>query len=192
MLSIEYLPLDEMVPDETNAKRHVVGDIRASFVRFGYAEAIVVDGRTGKLVSGHGRCEALAAMRAEGFDPPEGVALSGDGRWTVPVQVGWSSANDDEARAFMVAANRLTELGGWDDRALAAILRSSQDQPLALVGTGFTERDLAALLARTSPVPPSEFPNVDPDALHIDYVCPACSYAWSGNPKPGVPVVPVE
>ena len=55
-----------------------------------------------------------------------------------------------------------------------------------LIGTGFSGEDLSDLLDRlASPIAPDEFPDADPDALHIDYRCPSCGYEWSGQPMPG-------
>jgi hypothetical protein len=39
---------------------------------------------------------------------------------------GWSSRNDAEAEAYLLADNRLTESGGWDDRELVAMLEDIQ------------------------------------------------------------------
>ncbi len=136
-LSIRYEPLTAVVPDSRNPKQHSLETIRQSFERFGYAEAIVVDDRTGKLVAGHGRLEALLALQDAGEPTPEGIRSRGDA-WLVPVQHGWSSKDDAEAAAFMVAANRLTETGGWDDDALAELLKE-QD---SLLGLGYDEREL--------------------------------------------------
>jgi DNA modification methylase len=143
-LSLKYLPLDEIMGDGRNPKKHDVGAIRASIGRFGFAEAIVRDDRTGKLVAGHGRVEALVAARDAGAEPPSGVRVHGKA-WLVPVQAGWASADDAEAAAFMVAANRLTERGGWDDSALAGLLTSLEADG-GLVGLGFDEHELARLL----------------------------------------------
>jgi ParB-like chromosome segregation protein Spo0J len=141
-LEIVYKPLDALVPAPRNPKRHDLTTIQASYARFGYAEAIVEDGRTGRLVSGHGRVEALQALRDAGAEPPAGVQ-----DWMVPVQVGWASNDDEEAWAFLVAANRLTETGGWDDRSLADLLEVVSATAAGLEGTGYSAEELADLVA---------------------------------------------
>ena len=150
-LRIEYKPLDEVVPATINPKRHDLPTIQQSYSRFGYAEAIVEDGRTGQLASGHGRVEALAALREAGAQPPENIQVEdGNGSgpvWLVPVQVGWSSRNDEEAQAFLIAANRLTETGGWDDQSLSDLLDIISRTEAGLDGTGYRPEELADLLA---------------------------------------------
>lgn len=151
-LTIEYKRLTDIVPADRNPKNHDVTTIQASYGRFGYAEAIVEDERTGKLASGHGRVEALAALREAGAQAPENIQVeNGDGPdgpvWLVPVQVGWASRNDEEAQAFLIAANRLTETGGWDDQSLADLLDIIAKTPLGLEGVGYSPEELGDLLA---------------------------------------------
>lgn len=181
---LEYVPLADLVPSPRNPKRHDLASLRASLGRFGYLEPVVLDERTGRLVSGHGRAEALAGLEAAGEPAPEGVAVDGKGRWSVPALRGWSSADDAEAEAALVAVNRITEAGGWDDRSLAALLSElAVDDRLA--GTGYGGDDLAALLkSLEGPAPPAEFPEVGDD-LPTEHRCPSCGYEWSGSPQPG-------
>ena len=144
---VEYLRLGEIEPAEANPKRHDGAAIARSIDRFGLAELPTVDGRTGRLVAGHGRFEDLCARRGAGEEPPAGVRVADDGEWLVPVLCGWSSANDDDAAAYLVASNRTTELGGWDDAQLAALLGDLADQDAALLAaTGYNDTQLAALL----------------------------------------------
>src|SRR5208282_3792024 len=130
MLAIEYLPLDELKGAERNPKNHSIGELRRSIDRFGFAEAIVVDGRTGRLVAGHGRVEALRARKGAGEAAPDGVQLQG-GNWLVPVQMGWAS-KDDASLAELLA-----------DVAVAA--------ESGLEGVGYTEDDLRKLQGITEP-----------------------------------------
>lgn len=112
---LEYMDVEELPAAPTNAKRHASTLIDASFDRFGFVEPIVIDERTGCLVSGHGRRDQLRALRDAGSAPPEGVIKGKGGKWMVPVARGWSSADDIEAEAAGVALNRVGEIGGWDD-----------------------------------------------------------------------------
>lgn len=131
--SIEYVPLDDLVPATRNAKRHNTDALRQSIGRFGFASPALRDERTGRLVVGHGRTETLAAMRDAGQDAPDGVQVDRSGRWLVPVVSGWASRTDAEAEAYLLADNRLSEIGGWDNDSLAEMLGSlaSTDYDLA-------------------------------------------------------------
>jgi len=145
-LRIKYERLSKIEGNPGNPKAHA-DTIGGSITRFGFAEAIVVDDRTGLLVAGHGRVEALAEMYAQ--DPatvPQGVR-EGKGDWLVPVTHGWRSADDDEAMRFVIAANATTIRGGWDETALVRILTELNEGP-GLAGVGYDEGDLSELLKR--------------------------------------------
>lgn len=138
---IEYVPLDDLQPDPRNPKAHDVATIDGSTERFGYVEPVVVDERTGLLVSGHGRRKTLEAMRARGETPPEGLATDDEGRWLVPVVRGWASRTDSDASAALVALNRTGELGGWVDDELLSLLDDLDD----LTGVGYDADSIEAL-----------------------------------------------
>lgn len=145
--SIELLEVDALKPAIRNPKDHDLGELMTSIERFGFVDAVVLDERSGRLVAGHGRVEALQAMKKDGKPVPRGVTVDDDGRWLLPVQRGWSSRDDREAEAFIVASNRLVEVGGWDSNALTDLLadlaRSGAD---ALSGIGYDADDLQRLI----------------------------------------------
>lgn len=166
---IDYLPLDEVKPAARNPKRHDGPAINASISKFGMAETPLVDERTGRLVAGHGRIAQLAAMRDAGQEPPDGVQVDADGRWLVPVTRGWASRSDAEAEAYLLASNKLTANGGWDDGELSELLADlSELDPDLIALAGFSEDEVAALLAGSEvtelePVPPpSDAPPGEP------------------------------
>lgn len=143
---IEYMALGEIRGAAVNAKAHDSMALGQSMKRFGFTEAPTLDERTQRLVAGHGRLELLAALKARGKKPPAGVELRPDGEWLVPVQRGWASKDDTEARAYVLASNKTSEVGGWDEDKLAAELEAiADDSMLALLGTGFDDVDLAKL-----------------------------------------------
>jgi len=142
---MEYMRLSDIPEAEANPKRHADEQIAASIGRFGFADASILDERTGRLIAGHGRRRDLLRRQAEGKEPPEGILLDDDGEWMMPVQRGWASRSDDDAAAFLVGHNRTTELGGWDNQELVDLLAGIDD----LDGTGYTEADLAQLAGDT-------------------------------------------
>ncbi len=146
---IEYRPLAELVADPRNPKGHDQDQIDDSVDRFGFIDPVVMDHRTGRLISGHGRTDALRKMEAAGQSPPDGIRRAPDGTWLAPVVIGWSSRSDTEAAAALVALNRSTELGGWVDEALLTLLDDlAQTGDEALVGVGFSTDDIETLTRR--------------------------------------------
>ena len=165
--SIEYLPLDAIDGTDGNPRTHDLPGVVRSIALLGFTAPAVVDERTGQLIIGNGRLEALRLIRAHQHGepvpanveavltearviaalsdadgtprPPDGIARDADGGWRAPVVHGWASRDDDHARAAVIADNKLTERGTWDDRALTEWLDGIFDSDVDLLAaTGFT------------------------------------------------------
>ena len=126
---IEHWPLARLRPYARNAKTHdadQVAKIAASMAEFGWTVPVLV-AADGELIAGHGRILAAAQL---------GLAEA-------PVIV-LGHLTEGQRRAYRIADNKLTELGGWDE---ALLLEDAQR--LATDGAG--ERGAAerrAVLAR--------------------------------------------
>jgi hypothetical protein len=144
---IEYLHVDSLKPHPDNPKGHALDALVAAVERFGYTEPILVCERTGWIASGHGRVEAVRRRRENGDPPPDGVTVNADGLWLVPVVRGWSSEDDAELRAYLVATNHLPRAGGWVADVLEPILDEMAQSDRGLGGTGFTSDSLDGMLA---------------------------------------------
>lgn len=182
---IEYVRVDELVSkvDVRNSKNHDIDELRRSLGRWGYTAPIEVDERTGLLAAGHGRVELLSLEHAAGDVPlPEGLTVDDDGMWRAPVVRGWSSANDDEAEAYLVASNRLVETGGWNLQALVQSLDRVNATEHGLSGVGYGEDDLQRL-ASSLDVPDFQPADEDPARLDISVqiTCPKCAHIF---PRP--------
>jgi ParB-like chromosome segregation protein Spo0J len=107
-LKVVYHRLEELKPDAGNPRRYGKRQIRqiaASIEAFGFNVPILIDGNA-NIVTGHGR---LLAARQLGWGEVPTLCLD----HLTPAQT----------RAFMIADNRLNEIGTWDDRLLAEQLR---------------------------------------------------------------------
>jgi DNA modification methylase len=140
---IELWPLDRLVPYARNARTHSadqVAQIAASIAEFGFVNPILVDSRDG-IVAGHGR---LLAARKLGLAE-------------VPVIV-LDHLSETQRRAYVLADNRLALNAGWDDEMLAAELAEIEGDGFDLGLIGFTEQEIAALMAETDegPAEPGE------------------------------------
>lgn len=186
--TVNYVRLSEVQLAPRNPKLHSPG-IGTSIAHHGLGELPLRDGRTGRLVAGHGRYEHLVALQAAGQAAPDGVDVAPDGEWLMPVVDGWSSRSDADAEAYLVGSNQLTIAEGWDLRGLSEIISDLRDAELLNL-TGFDDAEVAAILADVKesapPSPPEEFPAYDED-LPTEHRCPACGYEWSGSTRPGAP-----
>jgi len=89
--------VDSLTPYERNAKQHPAEQIeklKASIEEFGFLSPCLID-RQGNIIAGHGRVEAAKAL----------------GMKTVPA-VYVEGLTDTQRRAYILADNRLTEMGG--------------------------------------------------------------------------------
>jgi len=149
MLEPKLVPLSEIMRLPRNPKRHDLDMIHGSVRRFGFLERVIVNRITGRLIAGHGRVDMLQRQKDAGEDAPTGIEVAG-GEWLVPSDYVDVPAELEEAAS--IALNRGTEIGGWDDRALAEILRDINDSTEeGLAGTGYDEQMLAALVYVTRP-----------------------------------------
>ncbi|MGW2156579.1 hypothetical protein [Nonomuraea sp. NPDC001699] len=159
MRRIEHMRLHAIPRAVRNPKEHDLPGIRASIEAFGAVVAGEPDERTGRLVVGHGRLQVLEEMAAEQESPPEGILLDDDGAWLVPIVRGWSSRSDAGAEAYLIANNRSSEKGGWEERMLAEVLADVRDAaPDLLAATGYTADDLTRMVAADDHRPEEELP----------------------------------
>jgi hypothetical protein len=144
---IEYVPLDEVKKWDRNPRTHDDAAIERSIKRYGFVNPLILDERSGKLVAGHGRTAALESMQAAGEAPPARIEVRSGGKWFVPVIRGISFNSTAEAEAYLVADNRLSELGGWDSDTLRDIIRDLNDDGLELDALGWSQAQLDRLLS---------------------------------------------
>jgi hypothetical protein len=155
---LEYIAIDDLPEDPANPKGHDAEGIRSSIATLGYIEPIVLDERTGQIISGHGRKQDLIAARDAGADLPDGIIVKA-GKWCAPVVRGWASKDDTHKNVALVALNRLVERGGWQADPLVQILTSLDGVPMPefdgnpLDLTGFVNDDLEQLRASLEPKP---------------------------------------
>ena len=117
-ISVAYRRIGDLKPDPANPRRHSKKQIRQiarSIETFGFNVPVLVDAEL-KVIAGHGR---LLACQELGWSEVPTLCLD----HLTPAQ----------ARAFMIADNRLGEIASWDDRLLAEQLKD-----LSLIGLDFS------------------------------------------------------
>lgn len=134
--------------EPSNPRRHDVKNIATSIRLRGFNAPPMVNEKTGRLGYGHGRTKSVRYLFEE--DPtkvPRRIRVDDDGEWMLPVFRGVEFQSKHEAEEYLVADNRLTELGGWEPEKTAKILERIRKRG-KLAGTGFKSGDVEKLLAK--------------------------------------------
>lgn len=140
----KYVDIYEVQQADRNAKDHDIGTLTESMIRFGYTQPILIDRKTKKLLAGHGRIQALKTLKEGKYDAPKRIFVD-DNKWFVPCHE-IDMENEGEAEAYLIADNRLTELGGWNDELLLESLHSILQDTGSLDGTGWDLEDMDDIL----------------------------------------------
>src|SRR5690348_8810225 len=117
-MSVVYHRIEQLKPDPANPRHHSKKHIRQiadSIKTFGFNAPVLVDADL-NLIVGHGR---VLACRELGWAEVPTLCLD--------------HLSPAQARAFMIADNRLAEVATWDDRLLA-----QQFKELSLLGLDFS------------------------------------------------------
>jgi DNA modification methylase len=121
---VTYLPISSIVPEPTNPRLHTSAQINAiarSIEAFGFNAPILVD-KANRVVAGHGRLEAAKRLNLA----------------EAPV-IRLEHLSEQQAKAYMLADNKLTDRSSWDDRKVAIVLKELSDIVLdfEIEATGF-------------------------------------------------------
>ena len=149
-LNIEYKSIGDLHVNPHNPRTHSqtqVSQIAKSIREFGFINPILIDAEK-RILAGHGRLEAAKQLGME----------------TVPT-VCVEALTEAQARAYLIADNKLAELADWDVELLASELQyvTELDIDFDLTITGFDTPEIDVLLSPTSQAPPEEDPPPEPD-----------------------------
>jgi DNA modification methylase len=123
-IAVAYRRIAELKPNPKNPRKHSPRQIRQiarSIEVFGFNAPVLIDAN-GKIIAGHGRVEAAKLL---GWSDVPAICLD--------------HLTEAQARAFMIADNRLTENSVWNEQLLAEQLKelSELDLDFDLEATGF-------------------------------------------------------
>ena len=124
---ITEVEVDRLRPYGNNAKVHSerqVEQIAASIEEFGFLNPCLIDKEL-NIIAGHGR--VLAAKKL--------------GRETVPC-IYIEGLTEEQRRAYILADNKLTELGGWDPDLVSQELEALKGSGFDINITGFSIDDI--------------------------------------------------
>ena len=129
---VAEFPIAELVEHPENPRRGDVDAIGRSIDANDFYGAVLVQESTRHVLAGNHRLRAARSL----------------GRTTVPAIV--ADVDDDRARRILLVDNRTNDLAEYADVELAALLESLSGAG-GLVGTGYSDTDMADILARLNP-----------------------------------------
>lgn len=129
-----------------NARRGNIDAIRESIRANGFYGAIIAQRSTGHIIVGNHRY--MAALQ-------EGIT---------EIPVIWRDCTDDEARKLLLVDNRSSDAGSYDEESLRDLLALTLDSTGDLLGTGYEQDDLEALMFSLE-ISSTDFGELLPDAL---------------------------
>ena len=148
VLQIVYRRVSDLSLGPTNPRVHSDRQIRqiAESIRaFGFNVPVLIDSKE-RVIAGHGR---LLACPLVGIKEVPTIMLD--------------NLTETQARAFMIADNRLTENAAWDDRLLAEQLKALSEVELdfSLEATGFEVGEIDLMIEGLSPATKGEQDTAD-------------------------------
>ena len=129
---IEHRSVEALVPFASNSRTHSdaqIAQIAASIQEFGWTNPLLID-EVGGIIAGHGR---LLAAKLIGADEVPCLVIEG--------------LSEAQKRALVLADNKLAMNAGWDMDLLASELAALGDGGFDLSLIGFSDDELAGLLA---------------------------------------------
>lgn len=149
-LQIVEKPISELKPSPHNARRHgekQISQLMASIRKFGFNSIVLIDAE-GVILAGHGRVEAAKRL---GMDRVPTVMID--------------HLTPEEARAFIIADNKIAQNSDWDEDLLASELNFLNEKTIELnldwdiEICGFESAEIDFLIDG----PPKKKPKTDPD-----------------------------
>ena len=171
-MKIEQVEVAKLIPYANNAKLHddaQVASIAGSIREFGFNNPVLID-KDGGIIAGHGR--VLAARKLE-LDKVPCIRLG--------------HLTENQKRAYIIADNRLAEMGGGWDRDMLKIELEDID-----FGEfdNFTMDDLGDLGINfdddgggEGEAPDSSSGEVDVDSFNMECRCPKCGFEFDPKNK---------
>jgi len=138
-MKIEQIKTADLIPYARNSRSHSeaqVAQIAGSIREFGFTNPVLIDTDNG-IIAGHGRVMAAGKL---GMDKVPCIRLA--------------HLTETQKRAYIIADNKLALNAGWDDEMLALELGELADLDFDMDLIGFTEDELAGILADETEIEP--------------------------------------
>ena len=148
-LKIEYCKIGTIKPWDRNPKLHNMQAIISSMDAFDITQPILVQKKSGRIIAGHGRLEAMKA------------------RGVVDVPVIMLDMTDEQAKAYALVDNQTVIAGGWDVALMGELLGEIKIElpDIDMADFGFIYQ-------------PVEIKEKEIEELETKCECPKCGYKW--------------
>lgn len=136
-LKLIRVPIDSLIPAEYNPRKDLQPSdpeykaIKGSLEEFGYVDPLIIN-KDNTVISGHQR---LKVLREQGYTQVDVIRIN---------------VTKEKEKALNVALNKIT--GAWDLPKLKVVLGELSTAGIDIKITGWTEKELEKLLARTKPL----------------------------------------
>jgi len=161
---VEMVPIDKLERHPQNPRIGDVDEIATSIKANGWWGTVVAQRSTRYVLAGNHRL--LAAQKV--------------GLEEVPVY--WVDVDDPTAHRILLADNKTAELATYDEELLVELLSSVVEES-SLLGTGYTDADIAELLEAVD----VEFFPEEGEQPRLDQrnptTCPDCGFEWRVGPS---------
>lgn len=161
-LKVEMRKVAALIPYARNSRTHPdeqVAQIAASIREFGWTNPLLIDGEDG-LIAGHGRL--LAARKLE-MDEVPCIVLA--------------HLTEAQKRALVIADNKIPGNAGWDADLLECEFRELGDTDFDMALLGFSEAEMAGMLADKNFQPGMEGEQTPLDRKK-PVECPECGHEF--------------
>jgi DNA modification methylase len=147
-ISFQLLGLDRLKPNPANPRKHGRAQVQAlarSIEAFGFNAPVLID-KNKQIIAGHGRYEAAKLLKLE----------------QIPV-ISLEHLSEVQARAYMLADNKLTDRSSWNEEALALHLKELTDIALdfEIEAIGFEPPEIDIRIQSLDTTPEDEADNFE-------------------------------
>jgi ParB-like chromosome segregation protein Spo0J len=163
--ALEFVAVETLIPYARNSRTHSdaqIAQIAASIKEFGFTNPILIDSEE-TVIAGHGR---LLAARKLGLDEVPCLRLD--------------HLSKAQARALVIADNKIALNAGWDDELLRVELLDLDSEGFRMEVLGFDlselERAMGLVTDVKEPESPDDFRDVDEQDL--GHKCPRCGFEY--------------
>lgn len=129
-IKLRKVQLKDLKPQKDNPNNHPdsqLSKLQKSFAQFGYGSPILVDSEN-NIITGHGRYKAISKL----------AHVTNE----TMIQVVELPLSKEQAKAYMLADNRIGEDSEWDKEKLFEVFKDLEVQGMDVLDTGFTNLEL--------------------------------------------------